>query len=111
MTVTFHPTRLLRATTLVLCTSFALTGWAAPVGQETQTPAVKESSKPSAKDAADGQKGRLPLEELRAFTEVMQRIKSAYVEEVDDKTLLDNAIQGMLNGLDPHSAYLKTGRF
>ena len=111
MTVTFHPTRLFRATTLVLLTSFALTGWAAPVGQETPTPAVKESSKPSEKDAADGQKGRLPLEELRAFTEVMQRIKTAYVEEVDDKTLLDNAIQGMLNGLDPHSAYLKPDDF
>lgn len=111
MTVTFHPTRLLRATTLVLCTSFALTGWAAPVGQENPNPAVKASSKPSEKDTADGQKGRLPLEELRAFTEVMQRIKTAYVEEVDDKTLLDNAIQGMLNGLDPHSAYLKPEDF
>ena len=111
MIVTFHPTRLLRATTLVLCTSFALTGWAAPVGQETSAPAVKESSKPSEKDAADGEKGRLPLDELRAFTEVMQRIKTAYVEEVDDKTLLDNAIQGMLNGLDPHSAYLKPDDF
>lgn len=111
MTVTFHTTRLLRATTLVLCTSFALTGWAAPVGQETPTPVVKESSKPSEKDAADGEKGRLPLDELRAFTEVMQRIKTAYVEEVGDKTLLDNAIQGMLNGLDPHSAYLKPDDF
>ena len=111
MTVTFHPTRLFKATTLVLLTSFALTGWAAPVGQETPTPTVKEASKPSEKDAADGQKGRLPLDELRAFTEVMQRIKTAYVEEVDDKTLLDNAIQGMLNGLDPHSAYLKPDDF
>lgn len=111
MTVTFHPTRLLRATTLVLCTSFALTGWAAPVGQETPTPAVKENSKPSEKDAADSQKGQLPLDELRTFTEVMQRIKTAYVEEVDDKTLLDNAIQGMLNGLDPHSAYLRPDDF
>ena len=111
MTVTFHSTRLFKATTLVLLTSFALTGWAAPAGQETQAPAVKESSKPSEKDVADGQKGRLPLEELRAFTEVMQRIKTAYVEEVDDKTLLDNAIQGMLSGLDPHSAYLKPDDF
>ena len=111
MTVTFHPSRLIKATTLVLLTSFALTGWAAPVGQETPAPSVKENRKPSEKDTIDSQKGRLPLDELRAFTEVMQRIKTAYVEEVDDKTLLDNAIQGMLSGLDPHSAYLKPEDF
>ncbi|WP_163831024.1 S41 family peptidase [Spartinivicinus ruber] len=51
-------------------------------------------------------KGRLPLEELRTFAEVFDRIKVAYVENVDDKTLLENAIKGMLTGLDPHSAYL-----
>jgi carboxyl-terminal processing protease len=48
----------------------------------------------------------IPYEELRTFTEVFQRIKSDYVEEVEDKTLLDSAIQGMLAGLDPHSSYL-----
>ena len=48
----------------------------------------------------------LPLDELRAFTEVFVRIKQNYVNEVSDKELLENAIQGMLNGLDPHSAYL-----
>lgn len=50
---------------------------------------------------------QLPLDELRKFTEVFSRIKAAYVEEVDDKTLLENAIKGMLGGLDPHSAYLE----
>jgi carboxyl-terminal processing protease len=55
---------------------------------------------------ADRNKTAIPFEELRAFTEVFHRIKSDYVEEVDDKTLLENAIQGMLNGLDPHSSYL-----
>ena len=54
---------------------------------------------------------RLPLDELRAFTEVVERIKTAYVEEVDDKTLLENAIHGMLSGLDPHSAYLTPDDF
>ena len=49
----------------------------------------------------------LPLEELRAFTEVLDRIKKSYVEEVDDKTLLENAIKGMLSELDPHSTYLQ----
>ncbi len=50
--------------------------------------------------------GVLPLEELRTFTEVFHRIKTDYVEEVEDKTLLENAIKGMLAGLDPHSSYL-----
>jgi len=52
-------------------------------------------------------KGPLPLKELRTFTEIYDRIKQAYVEPVDDTTLLNNAIDGMLNGLDPHSAYLR----
>ena len=51
-------------------------------------------------------KAPLPLDELRTFAEVMDRIKAAYVEPVDDKTLLENAIKGMLSNLDPHSAYL-----
>jgi len=48
----------------------------------------------------------LPLEELRTFTDVFTRIKRDYVEAVDDKTLLEHAIRGMLAGLDPHSSYL-----
>ncbi len=49
----------------------------------------------------------LPLEELRTFTDIFAKIKSDYVEKVDDKTLLNSAIHGMLSGLDPHSAYLE----
>ncbi len=48
----------------------------------------------------------LPLDDLRTFVEVFDRIRSAYVEEIDDRTLLENAIRGMLESLDPHSAYL-----
>ncbi|KPK50203.1 MAG: peptidase S41 [Thiotrichales bacterium SG8_50] len=48
----------------------------------------------------------LPLDELRTFTEVFSRIQSDYVEPVDDKKILKDAIQGMLTGLDPHSSYL-----
>ncbi|MGF1614185.1 MAG: S41 family peptidase [Gammaproteobacteria bacterium] len=48
----------------------------------------------------------LPLDELRTFSEVFAKIKQDYVEPVDDKTLLENAIKGMLSGLDPHSSYL-----
>ncbi|PIE43529.1 MAG: peptidase S41 [Gammaproteobacteria bacterium] len=54
---------------------------------------------------------QLPLQELRRFTEVFDRIKKTYVEEVDDSTLLNNAIKGMLSGLDPHSTYLEPTAF
>tara|TARA_B100001093_G_scaffold167988_1_gene160652 strand:- start:2046 stop:3416 length:1371 start_codon:yes stop_codon:yes gene_type:complete len=53
----------------------------------------------------------LPLDEVRMFTEALDRIRLAYVEEIDDKTLLENAIKGMLSGLDPHSAYLAGREF
>lgn len=53
----------------------------------------------------------LPVEELRAFTEVFGRIKSDYVEPVEDKKLITEAINGMLTGLDPHSAYLDTDAY
>jgi len=53
----------------------------------------------------------LPIEELRAFTEVFGRVKSDYVEAVDDKKLITEAINGMLTGLDPHSAYLDQDAF
>jgi carboxyl-terminal processing protease len=53
----------------------------------------------------------LPIEELRAFTEVFGRVKNDYVEPVDDKKLITQAIHGMLTGLDPHSAYLDQEAF
>ena len=53
----------------------------------------------------------LPLEDLRAFTEVFGKVKTDYVETVDDKDLLENAIKGMLAGLDPHSSYLNREEF
>lgn len=54
---------------------------------------------------------QLPLTELRTFSEVFARIKKDYVKEVDDKELLQNAVTGMLSGLDPHSSYLDAEAF
>jgi carboxyl-terminal processing protease len=48
----------------------------------------------------------VPVEDLKAFSEVYSRIKSEYVEPVSDKKLIKEAIQGMVSGLDPHSTYL-----
>ena len=62
---------------------------------------------PAAESNEDGEAGSgLPLDELRVFAEVFGRIKQDYVEPVDDRKLLNYAIEGMLSGLDPHSAYL-----
>lgn len=65
--------------------------------------------------AADAQRESLPtplpIEELRAFSEVFGRIKSDYVEPVSDQKLINEAINGMLSGLDPHSAYLDADAF
>ena len=54
----------------------------------------------------DSRQTPLPLDELRTFTEVFGKIKSDYVESTEDSSLLENAIRGMLTGLDPHSTYL-----
>ena len=48
----------------------------------------------------------LPLEELRQFAEVFSKVKADYVEPVEDKKLINEALTGMLQGLDPHSAFL-----
>lgn len=53
----------------------------------------------------------LPLDEVRIFTQVLNRIRNAYVEPIDDKTLLENAVRGMLAGIDPHSSYLVNEEF
>jgi carboxyl-terminal processing protease len=72
---------------------------------------VLQAAEAPAATAAASDKAPLPLEELRTFTEVLDRIKAAYVEPVSDKTLLENAIKGMLSNLDPHSAYLDPEAF
>lgn len=59
-----------------------------------------------AKKEPTGAVQALPIEELRTFAQVFGRIKSDYVESVEDKKLITEAINGMLVGLDPHSSYL-----
>ena len=54
---------------------------------------------------------KLPLDELRTFTGVLDAVKQDYVEPVKDKDLLENAIRGMLSNLDPHSAFLDAEAF
>ncbi|MCZ8340301.1 MAG: S41 family peptidase [Burkholderiaceae bacterium] len=53
----------------------------------------------------------LPLEELRQLSDVFGAIKAFYVEPVEDKKLINEAISGMVTGLDPHSAFLDADAF
>jgi carboxyl-terminal processing protease len=48
---------------------------------------------------------------LKVFGDVMQRVRAEYVDPVDDKDLIENAINGMLTGLDPHSSYMNAKAF
>src|SRR3990167_177809 len=54
---------------------------------------------------------RVHMEDVQRFSNAISLIKKYYVKPVDDKELFDNAIRGMLNGLDPHSAYLDEDAF
>ena len=56
-------------------------------------------------------KTSLPLNQLQAFSEVYLKIKQNYVQDISDKELFDNAIKGMLEGLDPHSTFLNEKDF
>jgi carboxyl-terminal processing protease len=56
-------------------------------------------------------KTSLPLNQLQAFSEVYLKIKQNYVQDISDKELFDNAIRGMLEGLDPHSTFLNEKDF
>ena len=59
----------------------------------------------------DTQASSLPLEELQMFAQVFGKIKSDYVEAVDDRKMLMDAINGILAGLDPHSTSLEPDAF
>ena len=73
--------------------------------------ATPVSAQDPATPGTEQPEGVLPLKELRIFVDVFNEIRTSYVEEVDDRTLLESAIKGMLNGLDPHSTYLDKDSF
>jgi len=64
---------------------------------------VLAQDKPEHKSASD--KSEL-YQQLNLFGDVLERIRRDYVEPVDEKTLMENAINGMLAALDPHSSYM-----
>ena len=81
--------------------SLTLGGFIAGAFISLQIPALAE------KDTKAG----LPIDDLRTFAEVYSAIKQGYVEPVEDKKMISNAISGMLANLDPHSSYLDADAF
>ena len=71
-------------------------------------PVMAAQESEATKDTGTAQ---LSLEDLRTFTDVFRQIRENYVESVDDKTLMDSAIRGMLSDLDPHSSFLTEEEF
>lgn len=73
--------------------------------------AAQESAPSQQPEDAPLPQAQLTLDDLRTFTDVFNQARNNYVEEVDDKTLLDAAIRGMLLELDPHSSYLPAKKY
>ena len=72
----------------------------------TQTPGFAQDSGEAATEDTERTQAQLTLDDLRTFTDVFNQARRNYVEDVDDRTLLESAIRGMLHELDPHSSYL-----
>jgi carboxyl-terminal processing protease len=71
-----------------------------------QEPPVPANDDPDAADDSATATSKVPLAEIRRYVAVYNAIKDAYVDPVDDRELMQSAIEGLLLDLDPHSAYL-----
>src|SRR5690606_256473 len=67
---------------------------------------VEESTPPPARDSAT-----VPWQDARLLAEVLEHVRAEYVDEVSDRELIEAAIRGMMDHLDPHSAYLDREKF
>jgi carboxyl-terminal processing protease len=84
--------------------AFASTSFPA-VAQEERTAGSKPTAAPSVSDSSETYK------ELSLFGDVFERVRDQYVDQVTDKQLVENALNGMLMALDPHSSYLNADDF
>jgi carboxyl-terminal processing protease len=91
--------------------SLLLTLWLAAGGLPALGQEAPETADNTGETQPEAAAEELPLDEIRTFTEVFAKVKNDYVEGVNDRMLLENAIRGMLEGLDPHSAYLDREAF
>lgn len=88
---------------LLMCAALCSTP---ALSQDADPPSAIEPAPAVAETAAPNNNLPLPMDEVRIFAQVLSQVREAYVEPIDDKTLLENAIKGMLAGIDPHSTYL-----
>lgn len=88
----------------------AVMGWVAFIQLWLPALAIADEKTPEAV-METAKKPDLPLEELQLFADVFELIRNNYVEDIKDKQLIELAIKGMLEGLDPHSAYLEADDF
>jgi carboxyl-terminal processing protease len=91
-----------RSRTLVALVAGAIFGFSGAIAGDVR--AERRAETPDAQP-------QLPWEQARLFAEVYERIKREYVDEVDDKQLMEKAIRGMVAALDPHSAFLDSDEF
>ena len=61
--------------------------------------------------ADNGGVADIPLEELRTYSDVLDRVRSDYVDDISESQLIENSIRGMISELDPHSGYLDDEEF
>ena len=82
-----------------------------PAAADTPEEEIHEAVAEKIEDAKNSPNppGQISLDDIRKFTAVLSLVKQAYVEEVDDRALMQAAIKGLLVGLDPHSEYLEAG--
>lgn len=92
--------------TLVLCLPPTVLLASEP-DPHSETPAQS----PATQSSATAKQAQLSLDDMRTFTDIYNQIRLNYVDEVDDGTLLNAAIRGMLAELDPHSAFMESDQF
>ncbi len=85
---------------------FGIALTALALGAGAATVAVQAQNRAAQNDMSADQ-----LREMEEFLAVYKKVKSSYVDKVDDKQLIDGAIQGMLASLDPHSGFLNASDY
>lgn len=68
-------------------------------------------AQPTEENVVNSEKTPLPLEQIKVFSDAFAILKKQYVDEISDEQLIEHAIKGMVNGLDPHSTYLSEDDF
>ncbi len=105
---TFNAVPYVRACRTMAACIFSIISLNASAAEEPVLPVAPAATGTPAVNAAELP---LPLDEVRIFAQVLNQIRNAYVEPIDDQTLLENAIKGMLAGIDPHSSYVSNDDF